>query len=164
MAPTTPSTGWSTRRPRRRGRLSVVATSVAGMDVEAEVEEAVRRVAAIAATLPETHEQDAWVGVRWRVRQSTFAHVFPTRDDKPTGTAAYAGTRAPRVLLTFHAPAEEAATYAALGPPFFKPDWSPTVAGLRLGDDTDWEEVVELVTDSYCVRAPKKLARLVLER
>jgi hypothetical protein len=28
---------------------------------------------------------------------------------------------------------------------------------MVLDDDTDWEEVRELVTESYCVLAPKKL-------
>jgi hypothetical protein len=135
-------------------RLSAVAASVRSVHVE----EAVRRVAEIAAALPQTHEQDAWVGVRWRVRSATFAHVFPAADDKPAGSARHTGSRAPAVLLVFHAPAADAAVYAELGLPWFKPDWSPTVAGLVLDDDTDWDEVAEVVTDSYCVRAPKRLA------
>ena len=28
-------------------------------------------------------------------------------------------------------------------------------------DQTDWDEVTELLTDSYCVLAPKKLVGLV---
>ena len=30
--------------------------------------------------------------------------------------------------------------------------------GLLLDDDTDWDEVAELVTDSYCLQAPAHLA------
>jgi hypothetical protein len=33
--------------------------------------------------------------------------------------------------------------------------------GLAIDDDTDWDEVRELVTESYCVMAPKKLVALV---
>jgi hypothetical protein len=138
----------------------VLTASVADMDVE----EAVRRVAAIADALPETLEQDAWVGVRWRIRTHTFAHVYPVGDDKPAGSAEILGTREPLVVMTFRAPADEAATFERLGPPWFKPPWSATVVGLRLDDDTDWEEVAELVTDSYCLRAPRKLARVVEQR
>jgi hypothetical protein len=32
---------------------------------------------------------------------------------------------------------------------------------MVLTDDTDWEEIRELVTESYCVMAPKKLAAQV---
>lgn len=35
------------------------------------------------------------------------------------------------------------------------------MVGLRLDADTDWTEVAELLTESYCVLAPKKLVALV---
>ena len=35
----------------------------------------VSRVADVALSLPEAREEDAWTGVRWRIRQRTFAHV-----------------------------------------------------------------------------------------
>ena len=35
------------------------------------------------------------------------------------------------------------------------------VVGLLLDDSTDWEELRELLTDSYCLQAPRRLARLV---
>ena len=45
------------------------------------------------------------------------------------------------------------------GPPFYQPPWSPTVVGMVLDDDTDWDEVAELVTESYRLCAPQKLRR-----
>jgi hypothetical protein len=36
----------------------------------------VARVAATALALPDAYEEDAWTGVRWRVRNKTFAHVL----------------------------------------------------------------------------------------
>ena len=33
--------------------------------------------------------------------------------------------------------------------------------GLTLDDATDWDEVAELVVESYCVLAPRKLVALV---
>lgn len=33
--------------------------------------------------------------------------------------------------------------------------------GMVLDADTDWDEVGELLTESYCVQAPKRLAALV---
>ena len=32
---------------------------------------------------------------------------------------------------------------------------------MILDDGTDWDEVAELLTDSYCIQAPAKLAGLV---
>ena len=46
-------------------------------------------------------------------------------------------------------------------PPFFRPVWWPNIVGLVLDADTDWDEVAALLTKSYCVLAPKKLAALV---
>jgi hypothetical protein len=41
------------------------------------------------------------------------------------------------------------ATRIATGPPCYQPPWSPTVVGMVLDDATDWDEVAELVTESY---------------
>jgi hypothetical protein len=35
------------------------------------------------------------------------------------------------------------------------------IVGVWLTDDTDWEEIRELVTESYRVLAPKKLTALL---
>ncbi len=47
---------------------------------------------------------------------------------------------------------------AHAGPPFFRADWGANVVGMVLDDETDWVEVAELVTDSYLVQAPRRLA------
>jgi hypothetical protein len=47
------------------------------------------------------------------------------------------------------------------GAPFFNPPWFDGIVGLHLDDRTDWSEVAELVTESYCALAPKKLVALV---
>jgi hypothetical protein len=51
----------------------------------------------------------------------------------------------------------------ASGHPFFAPRNTPNRVGIALGDDTDWEEIQELVTESYRILAPKKLVRLLDE-
>lgn len=38
--------------------------------------EIVAKLASTALALPETYEEDAWTGVRWRIRARTFAHVM----------------------------------------------------------------------------------------
>lgn len=122
---------------------------------------AIRRLGEICLALPETREEDAWVGVRWRVRQRTFAHVCLVRDGRPEGYARAAGTDGPALVLVFRAEAADAHTLGHLGPPYFQPEWWPTAAGLLLDDDTDWDEVAELMTESYCVQAPRRLVALV---
>jgi hypothetical protein len=47
------------------------------------------------------------------------------------------------------------------GYPFYKPRWNPQVVGLALEPDVDWAEVAELLTESYLLLAPRRLARLV---
>jgi len=48
-----------------------------------------------------------------------------------------------------------------LGDPYFRAGWGRNVVGLLLDDGTDWEELQELLTDSYCLQAPRHLAELV---
>ena len=47
------------------------------------------------------------------------------------------------------------------GPPFFTAGWGRDAMALRLDDRTDWAEVAELLTESYCTLAPQKLQALV---
>lgn len=110
--------------------------------------EILERLRGMCLGFPETHEEAAWIGTRWRIRGKTFAHVY-TRPDE---------TGKPLCRMTFRSPLDEVAGLTGSGHPFFKPDWSPEVVGMVLDDDTDWVEVAELLTESYRVRAPKKLA------
>ena len=121
----------------------------------------VARVGAICLALPETHEQDAWRGVRWRIRQRTFAHVAHV--DPGDGSVFSRSARVPHAVdvLTFRSGGEELEALVRSGYPFYKPQWSPTVVGLALEPGTDWGEVAELLTESYLILAPRKLAGLV---
>jgi predicted DNA-binding protein (MmcQ/YjbR family) len=123
--------------------------------------ELVARVAGICLALPETHEQDAWIGVRWRIRQRTFAHLAHV---DPSGGSVFglaARLGRPADVMTFRSSGEELEALVHCGLPFYKPDWSPHVVGMVLDDRTDWSEVAELLAESYCLMAPQKLARLV---
>jgi hypothetical protein len=48
-----------------------------------------------------------------------------------------------------------------VGHPFFRAGYGHNVIGMVLDDRTDWDEVAELMTESYCLMAPKKLVALV---
>ncbi|MGK5441464.1 MmcQ/YjbR family DNA-binding protein [Micromonospora sp. URMC 105] len=119
------------------------------------------RLRPVCLGLPQTYEEPAWVGVRWRIRTRTFAHVYLVDDDHPAAHARAAATGQPICVLTFRSPGDEIAGLIAGGHPFFKPDWGVDVVGMVLDDGVDWDEVAELLTESYCVLAPKRLAAVV---
>jgi hypothetical protein len=109
-------------------------------------------------------EEQAWTGTRWRVRGRTFAHVVVIAEGWPGSYASAAGTDGPATVLTFRSSGPELDVLRRVGPPFFAPVWRSDEVGLRLGPATDWDEVAELLTDSYCVQAPKRLAGELLAR
>lgn len=96
---------------------------------------------------PECVEEDAWTGVRWRVRGNTVAHVFGGEDQ--------------RFRIVFRAEPEEVAAFEHLGEPYFKAGWGTDVVGMLLDERTDWSELAELLTDSYCIQAPARLAATI---
>lgn len=111
--------------------------------------------------LPEAYEEAAWVGVRWRIRKQTFAHVLSIDDGWPPAYAREAHTDGPAVALMIRSAGPELDALRSMPHPYFAPRWRSDEVGLLLGDDTDWGEVAELVTESYCVQAPRHLASQV---
>jgi hypothetical protein len=63
--------------------------------------------------------------------------------------------------MTFRVPSDELLGLTADGFPFFRAEWGRNVAGAFLDDHTDWTEIAELITDSYCEMAPKFLVAQV---
>ena len=96
-----------------------------------------------------------------RLRQKTFAHVFTVDPERQKVYARAAGTDQPICAMTFRAPRSELDAIVHSGFPFFRGGWGVDVVGLVLTRRIDWGEVAELLTDSYCVLAPKKLVALV---
>jgi hypothetical protein len=108
----------------------------------------VRRIRDVLTALPECHEEEAWVGTQWRVGSgsggATVAHVFGGEDQL--------------FRVTFRAESDEVMALQHLGHPYFRAGWGRNVVGLVIDEDTDWKELAELLTDSYCVQAPRELA------
>ena len=115
-----------------------------------------QRLRAACAHLPEAYEDQPYAGVRWRIRGRTLVHALTVApSDGP-----------PVTHMTFHCVGEEADALLAMGDPFF-PGWGPGLVAMILREDgsTDWDEVKELLTESYCLLAPKKLiAKLADQR
>ena len=109
------------------------------------------QIRARAMAMPEAAEVQAWNGRRWVIRRRNFAHVATLGNEE--GDATY---------LTFRSSGDELTVLWSTGHPFFRPGWGTNVVGMILSQDTDWEEVGELLYDSYCIQAPKKLVALAV--
>jgi hypothetical protein len=112
----------------------------------------VRHVRAACAHLPEAYEEQPYAGYRWRIRGRTLAHLVTIAD--PSGPL--------RTVVWFHAAPEDLEALLASGDPF-SPGWGGGLVTMVLRDDgtTDWSEVKELLTESYCRLAPKKLVAVL---
>jgi len=98
---------------------------------------------------PEASEQETWGHPTFRVRSKIFAGIG--RDDDGL------------VTMSMKAASGEQASLLATGHPFFMPKYvgSKGWIGVIIDDDTDWEEVAELIEDSYRTIAPKTLVKLL---
>lgn len=111
------------------------------------------RVRRICLGLPEAAEKETWGHPTFRVRDKIFAGLGGADDDGRTVTT-----------MSMKAAPGEQDSLLAQGHPFFRPSYVGHRGwiGLVIDDDTDWDEVRELVQDSYVTIAPKRLGRLVL--
>ncbi len=119
------------------------------------------RMRSICMALPDAYEEEAWTGTRWRVRKRTFAHVLTVEGQTTSAHVRASMAEGLTTLVTFRAQGEELEMLRASGHPFFYAGWGRDVVGMILDDKTDWDEVAELMTESFCVMAPKKLVALV---
>jgi hypothetical protein len=121
------------------------------------------RLRPICRRLPDAYEEPAWIGVRWRIRSRTVAHVYSPDPDRFPVYARYRVAGAAPTVLTFRVPVDDLLGLTARDFPFFRAPWGDNVAAAVLGDHTDWSEIAELVTDSYCELAPKFLVARVAQ-
>jgi hypothetical protein len=111
--------------------------------------------------LPEVHEEQAWVGTRWRIRGRTFAHALTIDSGWPPAYARAAKTSGPSWVLMFRSSGLELGVLRSMDRPFFAPPWRADEVGMILDEGVDWEEVAELLTESYRILAPKRLSESV---
>jgi hypothetical protein len=121
----------------------------------------VDRLGTVCLSLPDAYEEQAWTGTRWCIRRQTFAHVLMIDGGRPPVYARAAGTDGPATVLTFQSSGQELEMLSNLGHPYFRPVWRPDIVGMFVETTTDWGEVAELLIESYCLLAPKKLVALV---
>jgi hypothetical protein len=121
----------------------------------------VARLRSVCLALPEAYEEQAWVGTRWRIRKQTFAHVLMVVAGWPPAYAQALGAAGPACVLTFRSQVAVANVHSYATAPFFRPRWWPDIVGMVIDAKTDWDEVAHLVSESYRVMAPNKLADAV---
>jgi predicted DNA-binding protein (MmcQ/YjbR family) len=103
----------------------------------------------ICLALPEALEKEAWGDPTFRVRDKIFA--MPKFGDGRTSVWCKA------------APGVQAVLVGADPVRFFKPPYvgSSGWIGIRLDVEVDWDELAEMVEDSYRMTAPKRLSALL---
>jgi YjbR len=121
-------------------------------------EDIIDRVSTLCLALPE-------VTVRVDVslaRSRSTAHSFDIRRRSFCLLVAREGrTGKPVPLLVLRADPDERDALLSIGHPFVASRAGRDRIGVRLTDNTDWEEIRELVTESYRRLAPKKLTALL---
>jgi hypothetical protein len=130
-----------------------------GVSAPLEIPESIfERVSMLCLALPEvTVRVDASL-----TRARSTAHSFDIRRRSFCLLVARAGPSGkPIPLLVLRADPDERDALLCIGHPFFAPRAGRERIGVRLTDDTDWEEIRELVTESYRRLAPKKLTALL---
>jgi len=118
-------------------------------------EDIVQRVRALCLALPE-------VTVRVDESQSAARSTAQSFDHRRRSFCLLVARRGPTgepvPLLVLRADPDEREALLSIGRPFFPPRAGRGRIGVLLTDHTDWEEIRELVTESYRILAPKKLS------
>ena len=105
-------------------------------------------VRGIALSLPEVWESRSPVGHEFRIRRRIFVYVFSVSTDA-----------APATMLVVRAAPDEREVLLRMSHPYFAPRSGRDRLGVVIDASTDWEEMAELITESYRLHAPKMLAR-----
>ena len=114
-------------------------------------EDIVERVRALCLALPEvTVRVDGWAQ-SFDIRRRSFCLLVAR--EGPAGK--------PVPLLVLRADPYEREALLSTGRPFFASRAGRDRIAVLLTDDTDWEDIRELVTESYRILAPKKLTALL---
>jgi hypothetical protein len=116
------------------------------------------RLRKICLALPEAHEVIAWGEPTWRVKNKLFAMFASANNHHGAGTDSVWCKTPPgnQELMVRDAPDR------FFVPPYVGPSgW----IGVRLGGKSvDWDEIADLMRDSYRMTAPKKLLVQLDER
>lgn len=136
--------------PQQAGAADLAIVAVVA-DIPRSIGDDVRRCC---LSLPEAFEHVGSNHLMFKIGRRTFVNLIAVED----------GAGKMISVLTARVPESEQAALLAVGHPFFQPrsasaaDW----IGMILDDETDWTEVLEIATDSFCLAAPKRLVQQVM--
>ena len=132
-------------------RITVHSCCSRGMSLAARV---LARLRKICLALPESHEVEAWGEPTFRVRNKLFAMYANANNHHGGGRPAVWCKAGPgNQGLMVHANPDR-----FFIPPYVGPSgW----VGVWLDGAVDWNEVADLLRDSYALVAPKKLRSLL---
>jgi hypothetical protein len=106
-----PGAGGSKAEGQHRSRVTRLSEGTGSVyrvtgpgDVPPEI---LDRLRPVCLGLPESYEEPAWVGTRWRIRKRTFAHVLTVDPDRHVAHARATATDHPICVLTFRSPGDE---------------------------------------------------------
>ena len=122
------------------------------------------RLRAVCLDLPESYEESAWTGIRWCIRRRNFVHAVAIDSGWPPAYAEAVGDDGPVTVVTFRTATPDYFANGSSGPAYFWPGWFPNLAGRVLDATVDWDELGELLVESYCLLAPKKLVAQIDDR
>jgi predicted DNA-binding protein (MmcQ/YjbR family) len=111
--------------------------------------DALDRLRSVCLAFPEATERETWGQATFRVREKIFA---------------MAGDRDGRMAVSSKArPGLQGALVGADPNRFFVPPYVGPKGwiGIYLGDETDWDELADLIEESYRMTAPKRVAALL---
>jgi hypothetical protein len=145
--------------PQRNDGGSPAARPSARASAPIEVPEDIfERVRALCLALPEVTVRVDYS----RIRERSTAWSFDIRRRSFCLLVAQEGPAGrPVPLLVLRADPDDREALLSMGRPFFASRAGRDRLGVLLTGDTDWEEIRELVTESYRVLAPKKLIALL---
>jgi hypothetical protein len=111
---------------------------------------AAARTQAIVDRFPDVERTNNGLGCYFLVRRKIFAQVATGLDEDGDPVTMVVGRPDP----------SEREALLAIGHPYFsRGSWDDRLGrvAILIEKDTDWDEVAELLTDSYRISAPKKL-------
>jgi hypothetical protein len=120
-------------------------------DIEARVRALCLALPEVTVRVDESRSPARSTAYSFDIRRRSFCLLVATKD--------VTGKPVPRLVLRANPDDREA--LLSLGHPYFTPRAGRPRLGVLLTDGTDWEEIRELVTESYRVLAPKKLIELL---
>jgi len=128
-----------------------------GIRAKSDYKDALSGLRLVCLDLPEVVEEKAWAGIRWCVKRKNFAHLLTIENGWPPAYAKAAATSGPATVCTFRLSRQHCTVARFTRAPYFRPVWFANIAGVVIDARTDWDELDELIRDSYRVLAPKKL-------